>query len=146
MNLNNKAIDMLIKKMVYITDTKTKNLKYDKTFKTTVWKVNSDGTYGINYLGQMYNVPNALGTLLSPGQSVWVNIPSGIIRNMFICGVNKWRKPSAGSIDELTEIVSELRTEVNKNTEDIESLKIAIEEFEGSVALSNNVTFEPLES
>ena len=48
---------------------------------------NSDGTYQINYKGQIYNVPNALGTTLSLGQSVWVKIPSGIFRNMHICGV-----------------------------------------------------------
>jgi len=31
-------------------------------------------------MGQLYNVPNALGTDLEPGQSVWVKIPGGIFR------------------------------------------------------------------
>lgn len=69
-------------------DAKVKNLNYDKTFKGTIWGKNDDGTYKINYLGQQYNVRNALGTDLQPGQSVWIKIPGGIFRNMHICGIN----------------------------------------------------------
>lgn len=87
-NENNKALDMLINKIVSIVETKNQKLKYDKTFKCTIWGKNTDGTYQISYMGQVYNVPNALGTDLELGQSVWVKIPSGIFRNMHICGVN----------------------------------------------------------
>ena len=85
---NNKALDMLIDKIVSIIETKTSKLKYDKTFKSTIWGINDDGTYQISYMNQKYNVPNALGTDLKLGQSVWVKIPSGIFRNMHICGMN----------------------------------------------------------
>ena len=85
---NTKALDMLVNKIVSIIENKTQKLGYDKTFKSTVWGKNEDGTYQISYMGQLYNVYNALGTDLKLGQSVWVKIPSGIFRNMHICGVN----------------------------------------------------------
>lgn len=83
-----KALDVLLNKVLSILDTKMQNLKYDKTFKSTIWGKNDDGTYQISYKNQLYNVCNALGTDLQPGQSVWVKIPGGIFRNMHICGVN----------------------------------------------------------
>lgn len=76
-----KAVNTLIQEQL-------KNLKYDKTFKSTVWGKNDDGTYQISYKNQLYNVYNALGTDLKLGQSVWVKIPSGIFRNIHICGIN----------------------------------------------------------
>lgn len=83
-NTNNnilKAIEIMI-------DQKNQKLNYDKTFKSTIWGKNDDGTYQISYMNQLYNVYNALGTELELGQSVWVKIPSGVFRNMHICGVN----------------------------------------------------------
>ena len=85
---NTKAIDVPVNKIVSIIENKNQKLKYDKTFKSTIWGKNSDGTYQISYMNQLYNVYNALGTDLELGQSVWVKIPSGIFRNMHICGVN----------------------------------------------------------
>lgn len=78
----------VIKIINTILDERLKKLKYDKTFKSTIWGKNEDGTYQISYMNQLYNVYNALGTDLELGQSVWVKIPSGIFRNMHICGVN----------------------------------------------------------
>ena len=86
-NENNKALDMLVNKIVYIVERQSEKLKFDKTFKSTVCKINDDNTYQISYIGQLYNVPNALGTTLSLGQSVWVKIPSGIFMDMHICGI-----------------------------------------------------------
>ena len=85
---NTKAIDLLVNKIVSIVENKNQKLKYDKTFKWTIWGKNEDGTYQISYMNQLYNVYNALGTDLELGQSVWVKIPSGIFTNMHICGVN----------------------------------------------------------
>lgn len=85
---DNKALNVLVNKFISIANDMNKKLGYDKTFKATIWGKNSDGTYQINYLKQLYNVPNALGTDLSIGQSVWVKIPSGIFRDMHICGIN----------------------------------------------------------
>lgn len=83
---NRNTISNLWNEISKLIDNKTSNLKFDKTFKTTIWKVNEDNTYSINYKGQLYNVPSAVGTL-TLGQSVWVKIPSGILRNMHIYGV-----------------------------------------------------------
>ena len=85
---NTKALDVLVNKIISIIESKNQQLKYDKTFKSTIWGKNEDGTYQISYMNQLYNVYNALGTDLELGQSVWVKIPSGIFRNMHICGVN----------------------------------------------------------
>ncbi len=87
-NENEKALDVLINKIIFLVDEKIKKLNYDKTFKSTVWGKNDDGTYQISYMNQLYNVYNALGTDLPLGQSVWVKTPAGIFRNMHICGVN----------------------------------------------------------
>lgn len=74
-------------KICDLVDYKTSNLKFDKTFQSTIWGKNTDGTYSVSYMGNKYNVPNALGTDLKLGQSVWVKIPNGIFRKMHICGI-----------------------------------------------------------
>ena len=86
MNENNSIL-LFWSKISNLIDEKTSKLKFDKTFKATIWKINTDATYQLNYKGQIYSVPNALGTTLSLGQSVWVKIPSGIFRKMHIGGV-----------------------------------------------------------
>jgi hypothetical protein len=80
--------DTILKSIDKVLEERLKNLKYDKTFKSVVWGKNNDGTYQISYKNQLYNVYNALGTELKVGQNVWVKIPSGIFRNMHICGIN----------------------------------------------------------
>lgn len=79
-----ELISKLWNEISKLVDNKIKKLNYDKTFKSTIWGKNDDGTYQISYLNQIYNVPNALGTELELGQSVWVCIPSGVFRNMHI--------------------------------------------------------------
>lgn len=85
---NNKALQIIIDKITTIVESRIKKIGYDQTFKSTIWEKNDNGTYQISYLNQKYNVPNALGTTLNVGQSVWVKIPCGILRNMHICGIN----------------------------------------------------------
>ena len=84
----NEVGSAILRSVGTLLNERLKNLTYDRTFKSTVWEKNSDGTYKISYMGQLYNVCNTLGTQLRPGQSVWVKIPGGIFRNMHICGVN----------------------------------------------------------
>ena len=88
MNENN-IIKFMWNKFAKLVDEKIEKLKSnsDKTFKATIWKINSDNTSQINYKKQLYDVPNALSTTLFLGQSVWVKIPSGILRDMHICGI-----------------------------------------------------------
>lgn len=97
MDIHSKALDVLIQKIVAIIDSKIANLKFDTTFTTTVWNKNDDGTYQITYMGQKYNVPNISGIPLTTGQTVWVTIPKGVFRNMYICGAKKEIHSSAGS-------------------------------------------------
>lgn len=87
MTNNDKALNVLVNKFKHLIEEHTSKLKFDKTFKSVVWGKNDNGTYQISYLGQKYNVPNALGTELQLGQSVWVKIPNGILRHMHICGL-----------------------------------------------------------
>lgn len=84
-----KIIKELWMKISNLIDEKTSNLHFDKTFKATIWKVNEDNTYSINYKSKLYDVPNALDITLTQGQSVWVKIPCGIFRHMHICGIVK---------------------------------------------------------
>ena len=81
---NREIISNLLKEISKIIDDKIIKKQCDKTFKTTIWKINEDNTYSINYKGQLYNVQNASGISLSIGDSVWVKIPDGILRNMYI--------------------------------------------------------------
>lgn len=83
------AILLLWTKISNLVDEKIASQKYDSTFKSTIWKINSDGTYQINYKGQLYNTYSAIDTKLSLGQTVWVKIPLGLLREMHICGVCK---------------------------------------------------------
>lgn len=75
-----KAIDTLLEERL-------KRMKYDRTFKSTVLRKLSNSIYEINYLGQTYRIPNALGTELGVGQSVWVKLPCGDFKEMHICGI-----------------------------------------------------------
>ncbi len=88
----NEISDSIIKSINILLNEQLKNIKCDKTFKSTIWAVNPDGTYQISYMNQLYNIHNSLGTNLSPGQSVWVKIPSGIFKNMHICGIVQNKK------------------------------------------------------
>lgn len=83
---NKKALDVLIDKIIYIVDKKNEKLKYDKTFKSVILGKLSDNIYEINYLGQIYHIPNVPGTAFSVGQLVWVKIPGGDFKEMHICG------------------------------------------------------------
>ena len=83
----NKISENILKSINILLENKIKSLKLTQLFKTTIWGKNDDGTYKISYMNQKYNVPNGLGVDLNVGQSVWVTIPSGIFRHMFISGI-----------------------------------------------------------
>lgn len=149
MNEDNKAIDMLVNKLISVTESKTQNLKYDKTFQSTVWKVNPNGTYGINYLGQIYNVKNTSGFALTKGQKVWVKIPSGIFRNMIITGVNGENAASnnSGNVNvDLTDYYTKNQTEklINQKISEIDTgvLSISINGTEVETDENGNVNLD----
>ncbi len=93
--------DNILNSITTLLDNKLQKLNFDKTFQCTIWDKNTDGTYQISYMNQLYNVPNALGTDLELGQRVWVKIPNGIFRKMHICSGNVL--PSGSSIVSLEE-------------------------------------------
>ena len=80
------VILLLWSKITALIDEKIENTHNDSTFKSTIWKINSDNTYSISYKNKLYDVPNATAITLSLGQTVFVTIPSGIFRNMYISG------------------------------------------------------------
>ena len=140
---NSKAVDVLINKVVSIVEAKMKRLKYDETFKSTVWKINDDGTYAISYKGQLYNVPNATKSPLTEGQSVWVKIPSGIFRNMYIDGLGKGNISSTPQdIDDVVNELNALKGKVNNNTTAINNITT---ELDGCITLSDDLAYEELE-
>ena len=80
------------KKIITLIDEKLSKHKSDHSFKSVIWGKNSDGTYQISYLGQKYDVPNGMGIDLDVGQTVWVVIPDGIFRHMFIYAIHRKSK------------------------------------------------------
>ena len=82
-----QAFDVFMNNISRLVKGLCEKLKYDKSFPSTIYKVNLDGTYTIIKDKQEYKVKNALGTTLTLGQNVWVKIPQGSLRNMHIYGV-----------------------------------------------------------
>lgn len=82
-----KSTDKILDAIELLINKKIKDLPCPKVFSSTVYSINPDNTYTIIKDKQKYNVKNGLGTTLPLGQNVWVMIPNGELRNMFICGV-----------------------------------------------------------
>lgn len=81
---NSNVISYLLNEISKLIDKKIDTKQSDKTFKSAIWKINENNTFSVNYKGQLYDVPNASGISLSLGQVVWVKMPDGILRNMYI--------------------------------------------------------------
>lgn len=76
-----KTVDIMVKSAL-------KNIKTDKTIPSVIMKVESNGKYVVTIDGTNHTVKCAIPNLeLKVGQSVWVKIPNGELREMFICGV-----------------------------------------------------------
>lgn len=83
----NEINDSIIKSIDILLESKLKSQNKTQVFQSVVYKVNTDNTYQIVKEKQFYNVKNGLGCDLKVGQGVWVMIPNGELRNMFIFGV-----------------------------------------------------------
>lgn len=77
----------LINTVDIILSARIKDLKLIRTFKSTIYSVNDDGTYTIVKDKKQYNVKNGLPVKLSLGQNVWVMIPHSSIKDMFIYAI-----------------------------------------------------------
>lgn len=83
----NEINDSIIKSIEILLEEKLKSHNKTQVFQSVIYKANDDNTYQIIKEKQPYNVKNGLGTELKVGQGVWVMIPNGELRNMFIFGV-----------------------------------------------------------
>lgn len=92
MTLNNIAIDALVEKIISAFDKKTEKIPCDKTFPSVVYGKNGDDTYVIIKDMHKYNVPNGLGFDLKVTQNVWVTIPSGSFKDMYISALRGTKK------------------------------------------------------
>lgn len=78
----------IIKTVEIITEKYLKKYKADITFKTVILGKTDNWTYKINYKNIEYNVKSGLTTdNLIGGQLVWVTMPSGDFKNMYISGI-----------------------------------------------------------
>ena len=140
---NRNTILNLMSEFSKVVDKKLSSFKCDTTFKSTVWKINDDGTYAISYKGQLYNVPNATKSPLVEGQSVWVKIPSGIFRNMYIDGLGKGNITALSQdIDDVIDDLNALSAKVNSNITAINNIAT---ELDGCITLSDDLAYEELE-
>ncbi len=127
-----------------LIDEKLSNQNKEKSFKATVWKINDDNTYRINYLKELYDVPNATNIPISIGQTVWIKIPNGILREMFIYGVVKGKKASSSSTtEELVTLINNLQKKVDSNTSQINDITLQLDSY---ISTTKDSNYEPLEN
>lgn len=76
----------ILKTIKYAVDRKTINC--DRTFKTAVRQVTSKGYIITDLAGSERTVKCAIpGVTLKPGQFVWVTMPCGKLKDMYISGI-----------------------------------------------------------
>lgn len=86
---NEEAVDVLVKEILkYIGKTVEEKINRDITFKSIVKKI-GDGKYQIlGTDGQTRTVKCCIPNVeLKVGQTVWVKMPQGKLKDMHICGV-----------------------------------------------------------
>lgn len=78
----------IYKSVEILLESKLKKQSYDRTFLSVVSEVHENGTYTIMNEGQNYTVKCAIPNVeLKSGQQVWVTVPCGDLKGMFISGV-----------------------------------------------------------
>lgn len=87
-SVNDNAIDAIIKGIFDALKSKTEKLSSSEVFSSPIYGVNTDGTYTIVKEKNRYNVKNGLSITLFLGQNVWVMIPNGSFKDMFIFALN----------------------------------------------------------
>ena len=81
----------IIKSIQIMLDRKISNYKTDKTFSSTVDKVNANDTYVIlGEDGSQRTVYSSIPSFKPEAfTKVWVKMPYGSLNNMHICGIRK---------------------------------------------------------
>ena len=78
----------IYKSVEILLESKLKKQSYDRTFLSVVSEVHGNGTYSIRHEGQNHKVKCAIPNVeLEIGQQVWVTVPCGDLKRMFISGV-----------------------------------------------------------
>ena len=78
----------IFKSVEILLESKLKKQSYDRTFLSVVNEVHGNGTYTIMNEGQKHKVKCAIPNVeLKTGQQVWITVPCGDLKGMFICGV-----------------------------------------------------------
>lgn len=78
----------IFKSVEILLESKLRKQSYDRTFLSVVSEVHGNGTYSIMNEGQNYKVKCAIPNVeLKTGQQVWVTVPCGDLKWMFISGV-----------------------------------------------------------
>ena len=78
----------IIKSIQIMIDKKLDNYRADRTFKTAVRQVTSKGYIITDLAGSERTVKCAIpGVTLKPGQFVWVTMPCGKLKDMYISGI-----------------------------------------------------------
>lgn len=82
-----KSTDKILDAIEILIEKRLEKLRLTYMFKSTIYAVNSDGTYSIVKDKIRYNVKNGMGINFSVGKNVWIIVPNGELKDMFICGV-----------------------------------------------------------
>lgn len=78
----------IFKSVEILLESKLKKQSYDRTFLSVVSEVHGNGIYSIMNEGQNHKVKCAIPNVeLKTGQQVWVTVPCGDLKGMFISGV-----------------------------------------------------------
>ncbi|MEY8525055.1 hypothetical protein AALA90_18815 [Lachnospiraceae bacterium 38-10] len=81
-----EAVDILVREIIKAIKSKTINC--DRTFKTAVRQVTPKGYIITDLAGSERTVKCAIpGLTLKPGQFVWVTMPCGKLKDMYVSGV-----------------------------------------------------------
>ena len=79
-----KAIDVLVKYLNDLIDSKLRNVKVDKTYVGIVAKKTGTNSYVIHYADADRNFTTQYNNLLSVGDTVHVVLPMGSEKNKFL--------------------------------------------------------------
>ena len=79
--------DEIIKTIEIMVNKEIKKIKADKTYPSVITSV-ENGKYVISLNGSNYKIKCAIPNVeLKTGQQIWVTVPCGDLKGMFICGV-----------------------------------------------------------
>lgn len=121
----------ILKSIQSMIDKSIGDYKADRTFKTVIKQVTPKGYVILDESGSERCVKCCIPNIsLSAGQMVWVKIPMGDVKGMYICNVSNGKSTSSNQNDNLDEYITEseltdildniLADYIEEETEDID--------------------------